>query len=337
MRKKNLLNIFLITAAFFVSVGFYFSGTTHTLALNNHPTYGASFTKSLSESLGYDWREVYTAILDDLKIKKIRIGLNWDDIEAVPGIFNFSDYDWMVNEAEKRNAHITLAIGRRLIRWPECRIPQWAGNLSQEEIREKTMRMLSAAVNYFKNKSGVTVWQVENEPFFKYFGVGCPKGDLEFMNREIAFVRQLDPTRPIMITESGELSFWWKAAMLDADILGTSMYRYIWNKNFGFLKYPLPAWVYNMKGRFINWRIPRVIISELQTEPWAPNGFLNLTPEEEARTMSHDIFDESLEFARRTGYDEIYLWGVEWWYFKKQIGDPFYWETVGQLTRYRLR
>src|SRR3989338_8065519 len=74
-------------------------------------TWGVTFTKSYAQYLGLDWRQVYWATLDDLKIKAIRIGINWDEIEAERGNFYFADYDWMMDEAEKRGIAILPAIG----------------------------------------------------------------------------------------------------------------------------------------------------------------------------------------------------------------------------------
>lgn len=318
-----------------VGLSFYFSETTKIIARGNQPVWGVSFTKSFAEYLGLDWRQLYLEALDDLEIRRFRIGLNWDEVEREPGIFNFTDFDWMLDEAEKRNAKIILGVGRKLPRWPECRIPEWAYKLDEKALELALLDYIEVSVKHFKNKPAVTVWQIENEPFFRFFGSGCPAPNKRLLKDEIALVRFLDSERPVMITDSGELSLWWKSATLETDILGISIYRRTWNKYFGFREYPFPPWVYNMKARLVNSRLPRIIISELQAEPWAPEGFHKLTSELEAKTMSHEKFGESLDFARQSGFDETYLWGLEWWYYKKEKGDSFYWETIRKATKYR--
>ena len=40
---------------------------------------------------------------------------------------------------------------------------------------------------------------------------------------------------------------------------------------------------------------------------------------------------ETVEFANETGFDEIYLWGAEWWYFMKEQGQPQYWDYAREL------
>ncbi len=138
-----------------------------------------------------------------------------------------------------------------------------------------------------------------------------------------------------MITDSGELALWWKSASLKPDVLGISMYRRTWNKYFGFREYPFPPWVYNLKARTLNWRIGRIIISELQAEPWAPEGFHKLTPELEAKTMTSEKLRETLNFAQASGFDEIYLWGLEWWFYKKQNNTQVYWDTIRKIVNYK--
>ena len=38
--------------------------------------------------------------------------------------------------------------------------------------------------------------------------------------------------------------------------------------------------------------------------------------------------------ARRVGFSEAYLWGVEWWYWLKETkGEPAVWDTARELFR----
>jgi hypothetical protein len=43
--------------------------------------------------------------------------------------------------------------------------------------------------------------------------------------------------------------------------------------------------------------------------------------------MNPEHLRENLAFVQRTGFDEAYLWGVEWWYWLKETqGEPSMWE-----------
>jgi hypothetical protein len=37
--------------------------------------------------------------------------------------------------------------------------------------------------------------------------------------------------------------------------------------------------------------------------------------------MDFKKFKENIDFAKKTGLDTIYLWGVEWWYWLKEKGN----------------
>ena len=122
------------------------------------------------------------------KVKRMRLPIYWQDVEPEPGKYNFSDYDWMIEEAKKRDVKLILVIGRKLPRWPECHAPFWADKLTEQEKQEK---ILSGDV---KKKSSATktspnlyLWQVDNEPFLP-FGK-CTTTDKGFLDREVGMVR----------------------------------------------------------------------------------------------------------------------------------------------------
>lgn len=305
--------------------------------------WGTTFTKSYAEYLGLDWRETYLAILDDLKIDAIRIGINWDEIEVERGRFVFDDYDWMFDEAEKRGVTVVPAIGFKLPRWPECRAPAWARAWLPErsslfarmfdirlgpyrkQFEEAQLKMMREVVEHFKDRPNIHVWQVENEGFIGWFG-DCPPIKNSFVRREAEFTRSLDP-RPILMTESGELATGIKSALV-ADIVGTSLYREVWSPIWGFITYPMSPSFYARKANLLKPWAGRFIITELQLEAWAPEGILNMPIEEQLAVMSPEKMRAAIDYARRTGLDEIYGWGAEWWRWLKLKGYPQLWEVA---------
>jgi hypothetical protein len=50
-----------------------------------------------------------------------------------------------------------------------------------------------------------------------------------------------------------------------------------------------------------------------------------------AKIFSARDFKKYVNFAQKTGFDEVYLWGVEWWYFMKEKGYPEYLEYAKNL------
>lgn len=301
--------------------------------------WGVTFSKRYAEDLGLDWQEVFLAILDDLKVKKIRILAYWDKVESEQGEYNFEDLDWQISEIEKRDGEIILAVGRRMPRWPECFEPEWTREFSEEEKQPKILDFISETVNHYKDRESIKIWQVENEPFLRTFGK-CPWPDKKFLNKEIALVRHLDDPstgsgrgRPVMMTESGEFSTWIGGARR-ADILGTSLYRKVWSKTLGYVKYPIPPIFYQRKSNLIKFLfdIDEIIAIEVQAEPWGNKPTQEMSADEQDISMSFEAFEDVLEYTRQAGFDKGYLWGVEWWYWRmKEFDDDRFWERAKEL------
>ena len=295
--------------------------------------FGVTFSKPFAQKLGLDWREAYLAILDDLKVRKLRLVAYWPEVEPNRDSYSFEDLDWQINQASQKGTEVILAVGRRLPRWPECHIPDWAANLSEEEQQEKILILIDKVVNRYKDNLTIKAWQIENEPFLRGFGE-CPPLDVEFLDKEIALVRQLDfsVSRPIIISTSGELSSWISPAKR-TDILGTTLYRTIWKEKIGYFKYPIPPVFYYKRANLVKkiTGVERTIIVELQAEPWGPKQIYDLEPEEQAKSMNLEKFKEIISYTRRTGFDEAYLWGVEWWYQRNKQGNGSMWNEAKKL------
>jgi len=289
-----------------------------------HVDWGVTFSPSYAQDeLGLDWQETYLAILDDLKVSHIRLSAYWNQIEPKPGQYNFSDLDWQIEEAVSRDVKIILGVGRRLPRWPECHDPVWIKNLPKNEIHQHQLALVETIVRRYEDNDNIIIWQVENEPYLEIFGE-CPPLDKTFLDQEIALVRSLNP-KPIMLTDSGELSGWLRIGRHDKDIIGTTLYRVVYNNKTGYWHYPLSASYYYFKSLF-NQKVfgtKEVIVAELQTEAWHTDG-KNLTEmalEEQYKSLSPEQFKENVSFSRKAGFGTVYLWGAEWWYYLKTERD----------------
>src|SRR3989344_2375726 len=158
---------------------------------NKQPfTYGVSFSRFHSDELKLDWRETYLAILDDLKVRDFRFSAHWPLTEPEEGKFNFSELDFQIKEAEKRNATVILAVGRRLPGWPECHEPKW---LKNDEKETRLLNYITEVVNRYKDSPAIKYWQVENEPYLTFFSRStCGVLDEKLLEKEVTLVQQLD-------------------------------------------------------------------------------------------------------------------------------------------------
>ncbi|QQG45080.1 MAG: DMT family transporter [Candidatus Sungiibacteriota bacterium] len=291
-------------------------------------TFGITFSPKFAQELGLDWREAYLKILDELKVKNVRLVAYWDVIEPEKGKYVFDDVDWQIQEAEKRGAKVLFVVGRKTPRWPECHKPPWAYDLKGKEEKQEVLKMLAGTISHFKNFNNIYAWQVENEPLFP-FGK-CKSLGLRFLQKEVDLVRSLD-SRPIVLTDSGELGFAWPVLISRADIFGTTLYRYIHNNTFGYIKY---WWIPTEYFRFKVWFATKVfgkeiLISELQAEPWEPVSLVNAPFENQYKTMNVEKFREVVDYARRSGFTKAYFWGAEWWlWLKEKHGQQDMWNEA---------
>ncbi len=292
---------------------------------------GITFSSRYARDLGLDWKETYLALLDEIGVRKVRIPVYWDLVEPREGEYDFSDLDWQIEETASRGGDIILSIGQRVPRWPECHIPGWVGD--DADKREASLnKFLREVVHRYRDREAIKVWQVENEPFLVFFGQ-CPPFRREMLDQEIALVKSLDDSRPILTTDSGELSLWYQAAHR-GDRFGTTMYRHIYKHGYGYFTYPLGPSFFIMKEWFVRFLTDQEHFSviELQAEPWASGWVADVPLEEQFRTMDERKLRENVLYARKVGFPEIYLWGAEWWYWMKEKKEyPAVWETAKEL------
>lgn len=310
--------------------------------------YGVSFSLFHSNELGLDWKKVFDALINDLGVRQFRLSAHWDLTEPKDDQFDWYPLDHQLSEAEKHDARVVFAVGRRLPGWPECHEPDWAKSLSKPEKQQKILDYITVVVNRYKNNSAIKYWQVENEPFLNIFSQAACQNflDKEFLQREIALIKSLDGdsitsgSRKILVTDSGEISLWKNAYTASGTgdesvhgAFGTSVYLYIWNHYFGFIRYPITPAFFRIKTNLIELLFGKkeTILIELSLEPWLLQPIIDTPLETTRESMSMAKFNEIIEFAQKTGFEDQYLWGAEWWYFMKEKNHPEYWERAREI------
>ncbi len=290
--------------------------------------YGVSFSDVYAEEIGLDPKVVYGQIMTDLKPKYVRLAAYWKFIEKKPGEYDFSSLDYFMEESEKHGVRVVLVVGQKAPRWPECFHPDWF--LPHDpSAKEGLFRYVETVVTRYKEHPALEFWQVENEAFIRFPFGECSKFQEQWVEEEVAKVRALDTTHPIIMTDSGEMGFWKKAAGV-GDYFGTTLYRVVrlpGGMRWGY--FWIPSATYRLKAWVMGVQAPeKFFVSELQAEPWFDAGGPNSTElSRQYETMDRKRFEDHLGVAERTGASRAYLWGVEWWYWlKEKHGDASMWE-----------
>lgn len=330
MSKARILTVFVLLLILIAgTVLFFLTNQSVVRPLNwTPPRFGITFSTMYAKQLGLNVQDAYSALVEELGVQSVRVPVYWSEIERSQGQFDWQELDEIISISEKNNVKLTLVAGTKVPRWPECFVPDWAETLGKSEQQVRALEMIEAVVNRYKDSQSLERWQVENEPFFP-FGICEPLTLAQFQER-VDLVRKLDPSHPIQITVSGELTDWKNEAKA-ADVLGISMYRLTWNDLFGYFIYPLTPQFYYTRARLIESSVEKVIISELQAEPWFSEPIESKTLDKWYNAFDEEMFRKNIEFVNEAMLPEVYLWGAEWWYLLKINGDERLWEVAEEV------
>ena len=299
-------------------------------------TLGTSFIADYAESFGLDPQQTLKAILGDLQIKQVRLVSYWEDIEKSPGVYDFSQLDSQFALANHYGAKVSLAIGLRQPRWPECHQPTWTLSEPKNQWQPQLNSFMTAVVNRYKHNPALSDYELENEFFMKVFGT-CTDFDRSRLVGEFNMVKKEDPAHKIIVSRSDN----WigiPVGQPKPDEYAISVYKRVWDTTFThrYFEYPLPAWFYAaLAGSEEIYSGKDMIVHELQAEPWPPKGQeITATPlAEQFKSMDASRLKSRISYGEATGMRTIDLWGAEWWYWlKTKENNPSVWNVVKQAV-----
>jgi hypothetical protein len=299
--------------------------------------FGVSFIPDYATYLGVDPQEIMDSLIG-IGVKQFRLTSYWGDYATAPGQYDFSGLDWQFQKAEKAGAKISLSVGLRQPRWPECHMPDWAAQEPQSQWQAQLQDYVTAVVNRYKHSPALESYQIENEYFLKGFGIcdNIPGAeDRQRLVDEFNLVKKLDPTHTLIVNRSNN-ALGWPIGQPQPDMFGISIYKRVWDGNLThrYLEYPQPAWYY---GFVAGWQKimtgKDMIIHELQAEAWAPAGqdIKSSSLAEQNKSLNAKRLQDRFGYGKATGMPQIYLWGAEYWYYRMQVlHDPSLWNVAQQ-------
>lgn len=295
---------------------------------------GASFIPAYARSLGLDPKKTMSALVNDVGVRHFRLVSYWDELEPSKGNYDFSELDWQFQMAENSNAKITLSIGLRQPRWPECHTPGWASNEPANQWQPQLEAFITQVVDRYKGSSALDSYQLENEALLKNFGT-CTDFNRSRLVQEYQLVKSRDSKHPVIMSRSNNLPSI-ASGQPQPDIVGTSIYRRVWDATLThrYLQYPMPSWYYASLAGFQKIFTGKdSIVHELQTEAWPPNGksITEISLAEQNKSFNAQRFKDTVAFGKQTGMREIYLWGAEYWYYRATaLHDYSVWNVAKQ-------
>ncbi len=295
---------------------------------------GVTFIPSYAEYLGLDAQETMDALLD-IKVRHFRLVSYWDQLEPEQGTYDFSSLDWQMQKAEASGSKVSLAIGLRQPRWPECHAPDWVDTKQPAaQWQPQLESFMTKVIERYKDSPALESYQLENE-YFNHFGE-CYNFDRQRLSEELALVKQLDPHHPVIISRSNNYAGLMLRQPLP-DEIGISVYRRVWDATVTkrYLQYPFPAWYYGfLAGGEKLLTGKDSVLHEMQAEPWPPRGqgILDTSLAEQNKTFDAKRFQDRVAFAKATGMREVYYWGAEYWYYRMTVlHDDSVWQVAKHL------
>lgn len=334
--NARLINkiIALVVAAVLASVLFMYTFSQYYMFKHrNEPIQmGVTFIPRYARYFDLDPKETLAAILNDLEFDNLRLVSYWSEGEVQEGVYDFSQLDWQFDMAQASGAKVSLSLGLRQPRWPECHMPKWAEALPKSQWEPKLKDYIAATVNRYKDHPALETYQLENEYFLKAFGI-CPDFTRQRLVDEYNLVKSIDKDHPVIVSMSNN-AIGTPLYQPTPDMWAISVYKRVWDKTLTkrYFEYPIPAWYYGFRAGWTETTRGRnSFIHELQAEAWTPNDLgIRETPiSEQDKSMDAKRLHHRFEYGRATGMKKIDLWGVEWWYWRKvSKNDPSLWQAA---------
>jgi hypothetical protein len=279
--------------------------------------YGLSFSVKQCRSFKIDADDCLNWLLKQ-GWQRFRLMSYWNEHEKVQGNYNFTALDAQIEAIARKGGVITLCLGVKQPRWPEYHWPAWALELSEQERTNALLAYITAVVERYKDEPAISSYQLENEALLKGFGSNIHI-DRKRLRQEYKLVKKLDPKKPIAMSTSNGWGIPVRSPL--SPLVGFSLYT-IMNVKGQYKTTIQRPWLHQTRAWVIRTVLRRkVFIHELQCEPWGPKSIWEMSPEEQAKSMSTERLNLNIAWAKKIGCYPIDLWGAEWWYWRAQNGD----------------
>ena len=356
--RAFLLIFFIIFV--FVITAFLNPIPVRKIKTDNKPLYGVSYSSEQAGWFGVDPRKDYVQMLDEFKFDWVRLPFFWNQmVDPTTDEFNknFDDLKFAIEEAQKRNVGVIVAIGAKTPYFPEY---HWPKNIERQikfaeiidadhEIADDILTIDEKVVQELSAFDNIIYWQVENEPLVG--NVNKWKIDPSLVSKEVDVVRESDTKRRPIILNHAATGFYdtsWKKllpSLKEGDVFAINAFfktkgtdlvtakildrevHILWPDHF---VWPVQSWFafspdFSKIKKEVEANGNDLWVLEMQSEPYikkieeAKDPVLSFKPE--------DILAGE-KLLRSYQIKSVGFWGVHFWQYRENSGDTSWKDKV---------
>ena len=342
---RRILIVFFLLILIFVASAFANPIPNRRFDPNFKPAYGISYSFEQAGWYGLDPKESYIKLLDEFKFVWVRLPFFWNLMVDSQGNLAIDDLKFAIEEAQKRNIKVIIALGAKTPYFPEYHWPQ---NIASQvkfgelitishPVAKDILSIDKKIVEELSTYDNIVYWQVEKEPLIG--NVNKWKIDSSLVAAEVEIVRSADrQKRPIILNHAATGFYdqsWRKLLPIlkPGDVFAVNAFfktkgtDLVTAKLFGrqihilwpdHLVWPVHSWMifspdYRTIKRAVEANGSKLWILEMQAEPYikkieqADDPFLTFTPQD---IIAGNNFLKSYEV------ESIGFWGAHFWQYQ---------------------
>lgn len=305
-------------------------------------TLGLNFSPQRATRLGLDPHDVFTAILQQIQARNLRLSLYWDELAPQPGQFDFYEIRWYLDRAQECGCGVLLTVGMTAQARPWLYPPYWLRDAAlpspdgrigtQGRLAANLLLGLERGVAYLADYDAIEAWQVEPGIPEDAIQVRQPDWFIDplLIKKETEIVREVDARhRPVLTGNPTARRGWrryWpgpsqsiRAHQIELVPSSDTAEQGLWRH---FAPLILQTAMASFVGRQIWITEAATVCARRRDAPEYHRPHCDGSPEEAIRRA---------EFVSRIGVSRIYLRGAESWLLMHRRGDSRWWRAAQEL------
>lgn len=357
----RIIFIFILLLVAYIASAFANPFPAPKFLAETKPHYGFTYGFEDAGWYGLDPKKSYVRLLDEVDFDWVRLSFFWDEMTDEDGNLTLDDLVFAIEEAQKRDVKVVIALGAKTPSYPEFHWPKEVADkvkfgeviTASHPVAADILEIDKKVVERLAPYKNIAYWQVENEPYLA--NINNWKIDKSLLAAEAEVVRNADPPkRPVILNHVGPATVDSRYRdfydiLQPGDVLAVNSYFKtqgvylisfeVFGKqvNIGWPRWlvlPVQSWLFlspNYKGleAEANEKGLDFWILEVQAEPYIRD--LADAQGEDFSFTAEDLVKADA-FIRSHGVNTIGFWGAPFWLYREQSGDESWMNAAKKIV-----